>query len=54
MSSKIIHAKKAKSMIPEVYIWKVALQLIFGIKALHNMKIFHRDIKPANILLTKN
>jgi NIMA (never in mitosis gene a)-related kinase len=41
-------------MIPEIYIWKVALQLLFGIKALHNMKIFHRDIKPANILLTKN
>jgi NIMA (never in mitosis gene a)-related kinase len=47
-------AKKSKTMIPEGYIWKVALQLLFGIKALHAMKIFHRDIKPANILLTKN
>jgi len=47
-------AKKSKNMIPEGYIWKVALQLLFGIKALHSMKIFHRDIKPANILLTKN
>ncbi len=37
-----------------MFIWKTALQLLHGIKALHAMKIFHRDIKPANILLTKN
>lgn len=53
LSSRINSAKKSKTNIPEPYIWKLALQLLFGIRALHNMKIFHRDIKPANILLSK-
>lgn len=54
LSTKINNAKKSKNSIPESYIWKVALQLLHGVKALHNLKVFHRDIKPANILLTKN
>jgi NIMA (never in mitosis gene a)-related kinase len=37
-----------------VFIWRTALQLLHGIKALHKLMVFHRDIKPANILLTKN
>jgi len=35
-------------------IWRIALQLLHGIKTLHKLMVFHRDIKPANILLSKN
>lgn len=46
--------RKSNNNFSEIYIWKVALQLLHGIKSLHSLKVFHRDIKPANILLTKN
>jgi NIMA (never in mitosis gene a)-related kinase len=39
---------------PETLIWRLALQLLHGIKALHKLMVLHRDIKPANILLTKH
>ena len=43
---------KRKEKIPEETIWKIAIQMLFGLKALHKLNIFHRDIKGANILLT--
>jgi NIMA (never in mitosis gene a)-related kinase 1/4/5 len=33
----------------EKFIWKVAYELLHGLKALHGNKIIHRDIKSANI-----
>jgi NIMA (never in mitosis gene a)-related kinase len=41
-------------MMGETLIWKIALQLLHGVKALHKLLVVHRDIKPANILLNKN
>jgi len=33
----------------EIEIWNIAIQMIKGIKALHDKRILHRDLKSANI-----
>ena len=35
--------------VSEEFIWKVAYDLLTGLKVLHESNIIHRDIKPANI-----
>jgi len=42
---------KNKTFVPEETIWNYLIQMIQGLKALHNMKIVHRDLKSANIFL---
>lgn len=36
----------------EEFIWKTFIQMVKGLKILHNMRIFHRDLKAANIFLS--
>jgi len=38
----------------EKQLWKVLIQSLRGLKALHDLKIFHRDMKSANIFLWKD
>ena len=41
-----------KKTISEKTIWTFVIQLLIGLKALHNLNIIHRDLKPGNIYLT--
>lgn len=47
-------SKKNRTKMSEKTIWHYFVQIVRGLKALHDLKIVHRDIKCANIFLTKN
>lgn len=49
---KINKCKENGETIPEEIIWKYTVQILKGLKVLHNLKIMHRDIKSANIFLS--
>ena len=54
LASKINYMKKENMFFNEKIIWAYAIQMIRGLKALHDKKIMHRDIKSANIFLIKD
>jgi NIMA (never in mitosis gene a)-related kinase len=35
-------------------VWRIFIQLVHGLKALHDMNIMHRDLKSANVFLSKD
>ena len=51
---KISHFKKNDMFFEEKEIWSVLVQILLGLKALHERKVLHRDLKSANIFLGKN
>lgn len=50
--SKISEHMKRGTFFKENELWNYFVQMIIGLKALHDLKICHRDIKSANIFLT--
>ena len=48
---KIVQFKKMKCLIEETDVWRIFIQMVRGLKALHDLKILHRDLKSANIFL---
>lgn len=52
---KLINTHKKKgTRFSEKEVWYYFIQIVRGMKALHDLKILHRDIKCANIFLTKD
>ena len=54
LHTKIEKIKKEGGCFKEPLIWSYSIQMIEGLKALHDMKIMHRDLKSANIFLVKD
>ena len=48
---KITNNRKLKKYFEETEIWRILIQLIKGLKSLHELKILHRDLKSANVFL---
>ena len=53
LETKIKIMKRNKQKFEESLIWNYTIQIIKGLKSLHDKKILHRDLKSANIFLTK-
>ena len=51
---KIVEHKQKKTFFEETDIWKIFIQLVKGLKSLHDLNILHRDLKSANVFLFKN
>ena len=49
---KILEHSKSKEYIKEMDIWKIFIQIVRGMKSLHDLNIMHRDLKSANVFLT--
>jgi len=52
LMSKIDKHKAKGTAFTEKEVWHIFIQVVRGLKALHDMHIYHRDIKAANIYLT--
>lgn len=52
--NKIDEQKRNKEFMKEADVWKYFVQMMRGLKTLHDMKIVHRDIKCANLFLMKS
>ena len=51
---KIKESKKNQTLFEESDIWRIFIQLVKGLKALHELNILHRDLKCANVFLMKD
>ena len=54
LQCKISSHKKIKKYFNEKTIWSIFIQMVYGVKELHDRNIIHRDLKSANIFLMKN
>ncbi len=54
MMKLISNHKKRGTHFTEKELWCYFIQILRGMKALHDLKILHRDIKCANIFLSKD
>lgn len=50
--AEIINYQKQGTLPEEDWVWRIIIQLVRGLKALHTLKILHRDLKSANVFLT--
>ena len=49
---KILGLKKQSHFIPEYEIWNCFLNLLYGLKSLHDSNILNRDLKCANVYIS--
>lgn len=54
LSHRIAQMKRANTNFGEKQVWRYTLQILQGLKALHQRQIIHRDIKPGNLFLSSD
>lgn len=52
--AKIVSHKKQQAWFPEDEVWRIFIQIVQGLKALHDLNIMHRDLKCANVFICKD
>mmetsp|Transcript_52010 Transcript_52010/g.59393 ORF Transcript_52010/g.59393 Transcript_52010/m.59393 type:complete len:614 (-) Transcript_52010:509-2350(-) len=51
---KILSHQKKRTHFSESELWQFGIQMVQGLKSLHDLKILHRDLKCANVFLDKD
>lgn len=51
---KIVENSRNKTTFKEADIWRTFIQVVRGLKSLHDLNIMHRDLKSANVFLNKD
>jgi NIMA (never in mitosis gene a)-related kinase 1/4/5 len=51
---KITKHQREQTYLREDDIWRIFIQVVKGLKSLHDVDIFHRDLKSANVFLNKD
>lgn len=51
---KITEHQEAGTNFSENEIWKIFIQIVKGLKAIHDLNVMHRDLKSANVFLNKD
>ena len=52
--STIPQAELEYEGLKEEFVWKVFIQVLKGLKAMHDLNIMHRDLKSANVFLNQD
>lgn len=51
---KICEHQKNNTTFTEAEVWSIFIQVVRGLKSLHDLQIMHRDLKSANVFLFEN
>ena len=54
LHEKIVSLSKQGRYFTEADIWRIFIQMVFGLRSLHDMDIIHRDLKSANVFIGSN
>lgn len=46
--------KRRKVHFRESQVWRILIETVYGLRAMHELSVMHRDIKSANIFLCRN
>ena len=54
LAGRIAFLLRSKTQSSEKQVWRYILQILQGLKCLHQRKIIHRDIKPGNLFISND